>query len=303
MNYLLDFLHWLSTVTVLATIAALAVPVGRDVVVRWIAGRIQVGVDSRIETLRSELRKAEETFKGEIRANEQRFNSAVNVALTSLSGRQSVLITRRLRAVDELWAHKAKLDSAKPAVQLMSMVKFEVAAKQSAQKENVRTVFKILDMTYLSTLEKHMSENKLPLLEAERPYLSPVLWALYAAYSAVVFHAVGSLKFLASGIGDHEVFTDEPTDELLMAALPDLSADVAKYSANRYYQFLTVLETRLLIATEDMLAGKEADTASLEQAQSILQAASRVTVGSLEGKIPEELKADAPSAEPSSSSS
>jgi hypothetical protein len=304
MTNLLDLLQLISTATVLSVIAAIAVPVSRDVVVKWIAGRMQLGVDSRIESLRSDLRKAEETFKGEIRANEQRFNSAVNVALTSLSGRQSAVTVRRLQAIDRLWAHKAKLDGVKPASQFMNKIKFEAAAKASKEQSGMKELFGFVDKMYLGSFNKQATDDRLQSLEAERPFLSPVVWALYSAYNMALMRAVVEIKLLMVGVGEPELLTSTPTDNLLKAALPDLSAYIDKYSASGYYHLLDILETRLLAATQDMLAGKEADAASLELAQSILQAASRATAApldaTLDAKIPENLRAASPPAEPPS---
>src|SRR5215475_3905483 len=120
MTHIVEFLFQaVTSAAVLAAVGGLVVLIWRDVLGRWIAGWLQHDFDKSLETFRSELRKAEETFKSEIRANEQRVKSVADIALGTLSGRQTALDARRLLTVERMWAQKAKLDGAKVALRIL----------------------------------------------------------------------------------------------------------------------------------------------------------------------------------------
>lgn len=297
MTYIMDLL--LNTFASAAVLAALTAFAGifwrdiwRDVLAKWITSRVTYGFDRDIETLRSQLRKAEETFRSEIRANERRVGSVADVALGVLSGRQSALDARRLQAIEKLWAVKAKLDSAKLSAMVMAAMDFEAAAKLSAKDPEVRAFLKMLsEQSPINQLNK---ENQLPGLESERPFLSPVVWALYRAYSVALLLPILQLMFLSTGVAKSRPLNNKPANDVLRAALPEYAPLIDQAGSACHYRLIEPLEEKLLVATQDMLSGKEADAASLAQAADILKVASRFTTKTMDAELPAGLKLQEP---------
>ena len=53
-----------------------------------------------------------------------------------------------------------------------------------------------------------------------RPFVSPMSWAYYSAYHAIVFDAVVRLVFLRKGLGKAELINTQHTIKIVEAALP-----------------------------------------------------------------------------------
>lgn len=289
---LTEWFYWLWPLIAPAVIVVVSftVPIVRDAIGKFVAGSIQHRFDARIERLRSDLARAEETFRGELRAKEQRINSLVDVALALRSSRQTALDARRLVAVERLWAAKAKLDVFKLAAAFLASIRFEEAAKASATDEKTKTFFEMLDKMALGGGKLESIS-----VEAERPFLTPVVWAAFSAYQAVMYLAVAQLKMLAAGVGKPEMINTMHTDDLLKVALPNFKDYIEKYSASGHYYLLDLLEQNLLKAVSDMLEGKAADAEALEQSAQIIKIAHEMQPAlGQDMQIPDELKATTP---------
>ncbi|MBN1916711.1 MAG: hypothetical protein JW889_02280 [Verrucomicrobia bacterium] len=288
---LTTLLTWLSNAagTALVLLIPLAVPAWRATVGRYLAGLMQHHFDERLEGLKSQLRKAEETFKNELRQKEQQIRTLVDTTLSQRSSRQTALDARRLQAVEKLWAAKSKLDRLKLAASFMSGINFEVAARQSGKDEKTRTLFSMLDKTALGD----KMEDLLTSIEPERPFLTPVVWAAYSAYQSVLHLPAVQLKFLASGVGEPDLINTKHASDLLKATLPQFKDYIDKYGAAAHYQLLEILEQNLLKAVWDMLEGKETDAATLAHAAEIIHLAGEVQRDKVsDAKIPKDLRGD-----------
>jgi hypothetical protein len=119
--------------------------------------------------------------------------------------------------------------------------------------------------------------SKLQTSEASiaRPFVSPLAWALYSAYSSIVLHAALRLKTLQSGIDKD--FTDvEGIKKIVKTALPHQADYIDKYGASAFHYLLDELESAILLELTKILKGEESDKESLEKAASILKEADRL---------------------------
>lgn len=99
------------------------------------------------------------------------------------------------------------------------------------------------------------------------------------------------IKFLANGWSYPEMIDEKHTNKLLKAALPEFSSYIDQYGSAGHHHLIEILEEKILSATQDMLAGKDNDKASLERAHSILSLSKNVTIDeNVASQIPHNLK-------------
>lgn len=172
---------------------------------------------------------------------------------------------RRLEAVDQLWASINALAPARALAAMMSVIKFETAAPRAEQDPKVHQFFEMLGSGF--------DAKNLDLSGAAkaRPFLSPMVWAIYSALLAVTMHSVVRWHVLKGGLGSNDFTDSEAIAKLIMAALPHYSEYVDKHGPSGYYYALEALDARLLTELQNMLTGVEADKASIEQAAEILR--------------------------------
>ena len=94
----MDWAAWLSIG--LYVFSAIGVFVARNWIKAGIEKSVQHGFDAKIETLRTELRKSEETFKSDLRSKESQISALRDGVLSGRAQRQALLDKRRLEAVE-----------------------------------------------------------------------------------------------------------------------------------------------------------------------------------------------------------
>ena len=178
--------------------------------------------------------------------------------------RQMALDKRRLEAVDQLWSAVTALAGAKSISSLMAVVKFDVVAEKAARNPEVREMFAAMGAAF--------DHKKLDLSSAEkaRPFLSPMAWALFSAYQAIVMQAVLKVQIIKSGL-DADLLDKKAVSKLVKAALPHQSEFIDKYGDAGYHYILEELEEALLAALRKMLAGEETDQATFDRASYIIR--------------------------------
>lgn len=107
-------------------------------------------------------------------------------------------------------------------------------------------------------------------------------WALFSAYQAIAVQGLIKLQAIKSGISK-EVTNKQAVAKLVKAALPHRTEYVDRYGDAAYHSLLDELEQRLLDEFQNMLAGREADKASVEKAAEILKVSKDVMDSTKEG--------------------
>jgi hypothetical protein len=225
--------------------------------------------DVKLENVRAMLRHSEEALKADLKSKELQISALTNGALTGVVNRQAALCQRQILAVEELWGSIISLAPAKAVSAQMAIVDFDVALKEAANDPKVREFFNMTGGGF--------DLNKLPTSEASkaRPFVSPLAWALYSAYSAIVLHAAVRLKILQSGI-NKDITDVEGLKKIVKTALPHQADYVDKYGVSSCHYLLEELESNLLFELSKILKGEESDKESLEKAASILKEADRL---------------------------
>jgi hypothetical protein len=252
--------------------SGVALFVGRN----WIKAELERGVqfrfDTQIEKLRAELHKSEETFRSDLRLKESELSALRDGVLSGRAQRQATLDKRKLEAVERTWVVVGNIGRHKMVSGFLSVLKLEVVAKEAAQSPKMQEAFRIL-----APQEVPDGADPAYSVHSERPFLSPLAWAFYAAYQAVIFHAVFYAKVMALGIPDPGTLLKEDyVQNLLKSALPHYSDYIDQFGVSGFHNLLEELESRLLVELQRMLEGEETDTQNLQQAANILEQVKKV---------------------------
>lgn len=238
--------------------------------------------DQKIETLKAELRQNEEILKSDLRSKASQIEALRSGVLAGVVNRDSAVFARRIQAIEQLWDAVIAFGPAKGTSTYMGMVKFEEAAKEAAKNPDFRKIFSLFGNTDMSTLVgNHNKALK------TRLFVSPLAWAYYSAYQAIVCHAVVRLFMLKNGIAIAEILDTKKVTDLVKVALPRYVEYIDEHGFAALPQLLEELENRLLTAFQLMLKGEDSDKASLEQAAAIIKKADILMA---ESKIPDNVK-------------
>ena len=264
----MDMNTWIPAITTSSALA-FALWLLRNVIATRLAKAVQHEFDTKLEAVRAEFRQKEELLKADLRSKEADITALRTGAMSAMASRQIALHNRRLEAVDQLWSAVTALGPAKAISSIMAIVKFDAAAEEAEKNPKMRQVFEMMSTGF--------DANKIDLSGAEkaRPFVSPMAWALFAAYRAIAMQAVVKLQILKAGVPKNLLETTAIT-KLVKAALPHQEQYIDKFGDSAYHYLLDELEERLLNAIRDMLAGVEADKATIQQAADILNLSNEV---------------------------
>jgi hypothetical protein len=260
------------------------VPYLHNAIGKFVAGFVQHNFDQRIENLKSELRRSEEKFAAELRNNDLRLRSLSESALSLRSTRQAALDTRRLEALERLWAGKCSLEKLRVAALFVSLLNTG-AMQDETDDPKLREFLSALDKASGIDLTK---EGALKTVMLERPFLPQHVWVLYEAFQGVLIYAALFLKVGSLG-GLKTLKKEDTTKPTMLSALPEYADYIEKYGVSGYYNLLPIIEQKLLQAISEMLDGKEADHISITRSAEIWSAVQRLDqVDDL--KVPEALR-------------
>jgi hypothetical protein len=244
----------------------------RSWVTAAVTRKVQHGYDQKLEQLRTELRLSEERTKAELRAKEQEVAALRDGAIGARAGRRALLDRRRLEGVDRLWGSVHELGAFKAISMFMSVLNFDEAAKRAAKDENFRNVIKTMggDALQLKTIPRGA--------DTERPFVSPLSWALYSAYRAVLGTAFARMKILEIGVDEPQKLLNENVlRDMLIAVLPEREDGIKAMPIGRAHDLLDEIEAKLLDELKRMLAGEEDDEETIKRAAKISQLAAEAS--------------------------
>lgn len=262
----MDITNWFPAITTTGLFAA-ALWLGRELISTRLTKSVQHEFDKKIEAVKATLRESEELFKAQLREKEAEISALRSGALTVLASRQAALDKRRLEAVDQLWTSINALTPARAIAANLAVIKFEFAAKQAEHDPKLRQFFELIGQGF------DMKSIDLSGAAKARPFLSPMVWAVYSAILAIVIHSVLRLQILKGGLGTTDFADHKAIEKLVVAALPHYSEYLEKHGPSVYYYVLEALDEKLITEIQIMLSGTEADKSSLQQAAEIIRQA------------------------------
>jgi hypothetical protein len=276
-----DWQFWLLLLLYLAI--PVVIFIGRNWIKARIEGSVRAEFEAKLETLRSDLRRSEEELKSELRSKEAQITALTDGILSGRTQRQALVDKRRLEAIDGLWAAFNALASFTMVSRFMTSINFDVAAKEVHQYPNAQQLFRIIagdDQTAnLEKLGQHPGKR-------EQPFVTSLAWAYYSAYQNVVMGAYMRAKTLEIGLQNADrFFTDEPTKNILKAALPDYSQFIDEHGFSGFHFLLEDLEKHLIAELQKMMRGDEQDEASVEQATRIMEMVEKASAQQAEQRM------------------
>ena len=248
-----------------AMLIGLLVWLARNLITTRLVASVKHEFDEKLEAVQANFRLAEERLRADLRGKDAEIASLRAGALAALANRQSAIDKRRLEAIDQLWAGVTRMARAKAATFFVGILKFEEASRKAAEDPKFRKVFEAIptDMGHIEQREEVMA----------RPFVSPMAWALFSAYSAIIVSAVLKLKLLSSGAASPEVFDESALLKIVEAALPHRAEWLRETKGSGIHHLLTELEDRLIEEFRAMMAGREADLATVQNSAAIVRAA------------------------------
>ena len=244
---------------------------------------IQLGVDQKLEKLRSDLRTKEEEIKA-LRAG----------ALAALSAKHEELDRRRIKAAEALWMATIKQSKYRTAISYVSILKIsEIKKTVAAGGVGADKVKQFAEVLWLSAGIETQAQPNESLPEVERLFVSEIAWAAFDALQAIGGRAGALLLALKTGV-DLAVLKDESeTNTALKSVLPRMATYIDNYPEVAAYYLVDQLKDKILMELRYSFAGSEFDSAPLRQARQIMDFAHNMS-SELKEQIPAEFKNNTP---------
>lgn len=218
--------------------------------------------------LHSRMKRLRARMNRRLRQSARAHDAAAAMSDGSLDGRSAdhddrafLLHQRRMRAADELWSAVAELQRLAPLAWWMSRIDFDSASREASDDSAGRAVFQ--------SMLGDLAWDDLDLAGAAkaRPFLSPAVWAAYAALEAVIYSAYWRCSTLAEGLGLADVTNERALVQLVAALLPHERETVDDLGVEGCYRLVRSLERRLIDDLLGSLQGEgESETASATEA-------------------------------------
>lgn len=271
-------MEWIPSISTSA-ILALILWLARKLIATRLTKSVQHEFDSKLESLRGELRKNEEMFKADLRAKEAEIGILRSGAMTAMASRQVAFDKRRLEAIDQLWSAYIDLGPAKWILLAMSGYNLDKVFERAPHEPKLREVFKL---TGAGFDEKKIDSR---VAQRARPFVSPMAWALFSAYQAILMQAVATHRLIELGMG--KVLLDQDSvKKLVKTALPSYDAFIEEHGNKCFHLLIDILESNLLDEFRKMMAGEEDNKEAVERAAKIVEVANSVTNSTRQGSFP-----------------
>lgn len=221
---------------------------------------VQHNLDKELENLRSDL----QLKSGQI-------NALRSSVLSGMTMRREALDKRRLAAIEKLWAAVIGMGAYKLLSRFASRFEMDAAmdsaAKQDAEGEKTRQLADHLwKMSGLDTAPE------IPRADTERPFLSPMAWALFSTYRAILTLPIAQFSVLRTGAPPKLLKDPSPTLDLAKLALPHQAAFIDQYGVASLDHLVDEIEEKLLALLMSNLVDPTSDKESITQAASIIEA-------------------------------
>lgn len=257
MDQLADWIPSLTTTSLFGGALWLA----RSIIITRLKNSVKNEFDSKLEVLRSELK-----------SKEAQIESLRSGAMSGLITRQGALYQRKLQAIDQIWSSVKELEKGKFISTTLGTLKLEECFKQSATNPKFREFINTIGGNFDAT-KLDMSGSKLA-----RPFLTPLAWAYYSAYSSVIMQAVAVMQILKIGVDDADKFLKlENTSNLLKTVLPSQSEYIDKFGMACHHHLLDEIEQLLLMELKNIQEGIDDDKENARRAAEINKEVEKVS--------------------------
>lgn len=263
-------MDWIPAISTTALLSG-ALWLGRNLISTRLTNSVRHEYDTKLTNLKSELTTKQDLLKADLRAKELQLESLKSTALSGIALRQSALFDKQVQAIETLWSQVIDLLPAKGTAQNMAIIKFDSSLELASENPKAREMFEMIasnvELGSVDTLASHKV----------RPFISPVAWAYFTAYTSILSHAVLKSHLLKKGLNYPEIIESKNLKKVIITALPHQKNYVEKVDSGAYYHLLDELESLILLAFENTLKGVKEDKEALTQAAELIKVSEDLT--------------------------
>ncbi|QKK16292.1 hypothetical protein [Rhizobium indicum] len=233
---------------------------------------VQHRLDLKLEEVRSQFRQEEEKYKQALGAQDAKISALRSGALAGLANRSMSLDKRRLEAIETLWAGISDYGPFKIVAQMTKALKLDAlidaAELGKPDSEKIRQFADVIWTMY--KLDDYQAAKQ---VTRERPFVSPLAWAIYSAHAIAVSSPIAGLAATRTGVGMQILSDPKPLLDSVKAVLPGYTQFIDDHGAGSFPYLIEPLENALLDELRKNLDGAEGDEQTLQKAAAILKAA------------------------------
>ena len=169
---------------------------------------IQHNFDQKIEELKAQLRRDEEQLKADLRSRDDEIAALRSGALSGMASRQAALDKRRLEAIEKVWSAVIDRWQWKNLAKMVGSLDMDYTLSAAAQQnEEGRKLRKFADVIWKSAgLGLDNLKPSTEFIDKERPFLSPMTWALFSAYRQVLNFPAVQMMVMRTG-ADKKIYS------------------------------------------------------------------------------------------------
>jgi hypothetical protein len=252
--------NWIPAITTTSLFGAV-LWLARSLITTRLKNSVKNEFDSKLEILRSELK-----------TKEAQIESLRSGAMSGLITRQGALYQRKLQAIDQIWSSVKELEKAKYISSILGTLKFEACAERSAKDPKFRD--------FIEKIGGNFDITSLDLSGANhaRPFLTPLAWAYYSAYSSVIIQAFTVMQVLKIGVDNAQEYLNlENSNNLLKTVLPLRKEYIEEHGMSVHHYLLDEVEQLLLMELKNIQDGHEDDKENAQRAAAINKEVEKVT--------------------------
>ncbi len=154
----------------------------------------------------------------------------------------------------------------------LGTLKVEACAKESVENPNFRNFIETIGGNF-DLVSLDLSGAKLA-----RPFLTPLAWAYYSAYSLAIIQAVAVMHVLKIGVDDPGKYLNlESANNLLKTVLPSQQEYIDKHGMSVHCYLLDDVEQLLLMELRNIQEGREDDKDNAQRAAEINKVVEKVS--------------------------
>lgn len=225
---------------------------------------VKADFDSKLEVLRADLR-----------AKDAQLDAIRSGALTAMRERHTDLDRRRLTASEKLWADVAGFGQLKFLAKIMRTIAVDRIFAQIAK--GGRDADAMVQFAEFLAKTGGVDElSKRPSVQSERPFISPLVWALHTALVSVLMQPVAQITMMRNRLDGKLLSDPKPMIDMVKAALPHQAENLDKFGPGFTLLLIDELEQALFTSLVDSLRGEETDQQGVRQASEILKRAAAV---------------------------
>jgi hypothetical protein len=255
----------------------------RSTLLAYINEKTRANFENQIESVRSDLRKAEDAFRAELQSKERHFTTLVDSAFADQISRRELIAARKIEALESIWRKFSILGQLKASAIFYQNFKIEAIEREAQTNKNLQSLLKNMtkyDLSEIATSAKP---------DLERLYIPEIVWAIYSAYNSILFTIGLHLQAMSLGIEEPgKLINWDKVHTTVTSVLPHQAKFLEKYGPTAFPMLLDEIELTMLKEIRLALENHNIDQESLERAKRILEAAQSLSATNNASALPPE---------------